>query len=128
MESLVAIRLFQPKDREQLEKNAKADGHSVYFPTHVLEKDGEIVGYLSLNAVPLVLSWQDTKKMGPIDSVEEIGYIKGSLQNFPFICIPCDPDSPYMKFLPKAGFVEYSKPVKLFIKSNVQIMDKTEAK
>ena len=119
MNNLVNIRFYEQKDWEELSRNAAEDGHAVYFPTHVLEKDGRIVGYLSLNAVPLVLSWQDSKRMGPVDSVEEIGFIKGALSNFRYICIPCDPKSPYMTFLPKAGFQEYTVPVKLFIKSNV---------
>ena len=116
MDALLKIRPYRPEDQEQLVKNAAADGHSVYFPSFVLEKNDEIVGYLSM-AVPVVLSWQDSQKMGPLDSVKEIGFIEGALASQPFICIPCDPESPYMRFLPKAGYVEYSKPVKLFIKA-----------
>jgi hypothetical protein len=116
MDKLITIRPFKPEDRETLVKNAEADGHSVYFPTFVLEKDNEIVGYISV-AVPVVLSWQDSKKMGPLDSVQEIKFIEGLMAQYPFICIPCDPESPYMSFLPKAGYVEYSKTVKLFIKA-----------
>lgn len=112
----VKIRPFRPEDQEQLVKNAAADGHSVYFPSFVLEKDGEIVGYFS-TAVPVVLTWQDSKKMNAVDSIKEIGFIEGALSNFPFICIPCDPDSPYMKFLPKQGYEQYFKPINLFIKT-----------
>ena len=115
MDALINIRPFRPEDGEQLVKNAAADGHAVYFPTFVIEKNHEIVGYLS-TAVPVVLSWQDSKKMTAIDSLQEIKFIEGALANQPFICIPCDPESPYMRFLPKAGYVEYTKPVKLFIK------------
>ena len=115
MNQLITIRPFRPSDQEALVQNAAKDNHSVYFPTFVLEKKGEIVGYFSV-AVPVVLTWQDSQKMGPLDSVQEIKFIEGLLANQPFICIPCDPDSPYMSFLPKAGYVEYSKPVKLFIK------------
>ena len=111
----INIRPFRPEDGEALVKNAEADGHGVYFPSQVIEKNGEIVGYLSL-AVPIVLSWQDSKKMNAVDSIKEIGFIEGALAQSPFICIPCDPESPYMKFLPKQGYVEYTKPVKLFIK------------
>jgi len=126
MDSLINIRLYRPEDREALLAAAHADGHEVYFPTHVIEKNNEIVGYLSLNAVPLVLSWQDSKKMGPSDSLKEIGFIEGSLQHCAFICIPCDPESPYMRFLPKTGYAKYTVPVELFIKSNVQLADKTK--
>lgn len=116
MNQLINIRPFRESDREQLVKNAQADnGHGVWFPSFVYEKEGQIVGYFSI-AVPVVLSWQDTNKMTPLDSVQCIKFIEGALAASPFICIPCDPESPYMKFLPKAGYVEYTKPVKLFIK------------
>lgn len=111
----IKIRPWTPADQEQLVKNAAADGHGVWFPSFVLEKNNEIVGYFSV-AVPIVLSWQDTKKMSALDSVKELGFIEGALANFPFVCIPCDPDSPYMRFLPKNGYIEYTKSVKLFIK------------
>lgn len=115
----IEIRKYNPeKDFNELTTVASSDNHGVYFPTHVIVKDKEIVGYLSLGVLPLVLSWQHTKKMGPLDSVKELGFIEGSLQNAPFICVPCDPESPYMKFLPKMGYTEYTKPVILFIKEN----------
>ena len=115
MDNLINIRPFREADRQELVDNAAKDNHEVYFPSFVLEKEGCIVGYISM-VVPVVLSWQDTKKMTAMDSVQEIKFIEGALAASPFICIPCDTESPYMKFLPKAGFIEYTKPVKLFIK------------
>jgi len=121
MDSIVEIRQFNSAtDEKELLEAAHKDGHEVYLPTHVYVKEGRIVGYLSINMLPTVLSWQSSEDMGPSDSLEAIGYIKGSLQNFKYLCIPCDPDSPYMKFLPKCGFKKYTKPVELWIKSNVQ--------
>lgn len=111
----INIRPFRPEDGPALIAAAKADGHAVYFPSFVLEKDGEIVGYYSV-AVPMVLSWQDSKKMNALDSIKELGHIEGALSSFPFIAIPCDPDSPYMHFLPKQGYENYFKLVNLFIK------------
>jgi hypothetical protein len=116
MDALINIRPYKPEDGPELLRNAAEDNHGVYFPQFVLEKEGRIVGYLSM-AVPMVLSWQDSKRMGSLDSVQEIKFIEGALAAQPFICIPCDPESPYMRFLPKAGYVEYTKPVKLFIKA-----------
>ena len=116
MDSALLIRPFRPEDREQLVANAAADGHGVYFPTFVLEKQKEIVGYFSIS-VPVILTWQDSKKMKPMDSVQEISFIEGLLVQSPFICFPCDPESPYMRFLPKFGYLAYTKPVTLFIKT-----------
>ena len=64
MKNPLVIRQFKPADWDTLVKNAAADNHSgVYAPSVVMEKNNEIVGYLSM-AVPVVLSWQDSKKMG----------------------------------------------------------------
>ena len=118
MNNLISIRPFRPEDDAELRANAEKDGHSVWFPNWVLVKEKRIVGYLSINQLPLILSWQDSKAMGPSDSLEEIGFIKGALCGFKNFCIPCDPESPYMRFLPKAGFVPYTKPVHLFLKGD----------
>jgi hypothetical protein len=116
MDELINIRQFKQQDWSDLVRNAEADNHSgVYAPTHILEKKKEIVGYLSM-AVPTVLSWQDSKKMTAIDSLQEIKFIEGILANQPFICIPCSEESPYNRFLPKAGYIRYTKPVNLYIK------------
>jgi hypothetical protein len=116
MNALISVRPFRLEDKVELELNAKKDGHAVFFPTHVLVKDEQIVGYWSLNALPLVLSWQDSKKVLPIDSVKAIGFIEGALCQYKHICIPCDPESPYIRFLPKNGYQKYTKPVELFVK------------
>lgn len=122
MESLVKIRLYNPeKDWKELTENAKADNHAgVYCPTHVsyIEKDGKetIVGYLSIGVVPMILTWQSTKHVGPIDSMRLLGFVEGVTQQYKYICFPCDPESPYNRLLPKAGYVEYTKPVKLYVK------------
>ena len=119
MNEIVKIRPFADNDWTTLVQNAKADEHSgVYFPTDVFVKNNEIVGYNSIGAVPMVLSWQHRTKMGPVDSAVVLGNILGTTRQFKHICIPCDPESPYHKsgFLKKAGFIEYSHQVILYIK------------
>lgn len=111
----INIRDFQLGDRDKLNEAASVDGHSVYYPSTVYEKEGKIVGYYSV-AVPMVLSWQDTKLVTAVDSMKILGHIEGSLRGMPYVAIPCDPESPYMKFLPKQGYENYFKPVHLFIK------------
>jgi hypothetical protein len=113
--NIINIRPFCPQDEKSLTEAASADGHSVICPSFVFEKNNEIVGYYSVT-VPMVLSWQDSKKMTALDSVKELGHIEGTLAQFPIVCIPCDPDSPYMRFLPKQGYETYFKPVTLFTK------------
>lgn len=116
----ISIRQFKPEDMAELKKNAEADNHAgVFYPTHVSIKDGKIVGYLSIGVVPMVLTWQSTKEVKPLDSVKLVSFIEGVLTNFQTFAVPCDPASPYNKLLPKLGYVEYTKPVKLYIKVQV---------
>ena len=118
MNEIVKIRPFKQQDMPLLVANAKADEHSgVYFPTDVFVKGNEIVGYNSIGVIPMVLSWQHRQKVGPVDSAVILGNILGATRQFKHICIPCDPESLYHKsgFLKKAGFVEYSKLLILYI-------------
>jgi hypothetical protein len=118
MNEIVKIRPFVQQDWEQLKASAEKDQHSgVYCPTHVSLKGNEIVGYLSVGVIPIVLTWQHREKVGPLDSARLMGFLEGALSNYKQICIPCDPDSPYNRLLPKAGYIEYTKPVKLYIKA-----------
>ncbi|MDE2097296.1 MAG: hypothetical protein KGL39_08645 [Patescibacteria group bacterium] len=114
---LVNIRAYRHEDAHPLVTAANKDQHGVYFPSFVYEKEGQIVGYYSV-AVPVVLSWQDRDKVTPLDSVKILGHIEGTLAGTKFISIPCDPESPYMRFLPQQGYTPYTKPVTLFIKEH----------
>lgn len=119
MKDLVTIRGFQPQDWDELVANAAKDEHSgVYFPTHVSVKNNEIVGYLSIG-LPTVLCWQHREKIGAVDSLRVLGFLEGALCNSSAIIIPCDEKSPYNNLLPKAGYVEYTKPVKLYVKGKL---------
>lgn len=113
----ITIRQFRPSDMEELVKKAAEDNHAgVYYPTHVSVKDGKIVGYLSIGAVPMVLCWQSTKEVKAMDSVRLVAFMEGVLTQFQSFAVPCDPESPYNKLLPKLGYIEYTKPVKLYLK------------
>jgi hypothetical protein len=113
--NIVDIRPFRPQDEQPLIEAAKEDGHGVFYPTWVLEKNKEIVGYYSV-AVPMILCWQHSKKMNAMDSMKELGHMEGSVGGFPMVCLPCDPASPYNRFLPRQGYELYFKPVNLYIK------------
>ena len=118
MNEIVTIRPYDhEKDREILKQAAEKDNHAgVYAPTHVSVKNNQIVGYLSIGVVPMILTWQHTQEVGPIDSVRILGFIEGITGQFKHICMPCDPDSPYNRLLPKAGYEKYTKEVFLYIK------------
>jgi hypothetical protein len=119
MNELVTIRPYEEKDREILKQEAEKDKHSgVYCPTHVTIKEGQIVGYVSIGVVPMILTWQHSEKVGPLDSMRILGHIEGAVAQagFKSHCFPCDTESPYNRLLSKAGYIEYTKLVKLYIK------------
>lgn len=116
MKSNIKIEPFNPKDWDELVKNAAADEHSgVYCPTHVSKLDGEIVGYLSIAQLPVVLCWQHREKVKVMDSLKLIHYIQGALSGYKFHLIPCDPVSPYNTLLERESYVKYTKPVHLYV-------------
>ena len=114
--STINIRPFHAEDRAPLVQAAQEDAHAVVHPSFVYEKNGELVGYFSL-VVPMVLTWQHSKKMTVTDSLKGLGFIEGVLATAPFVCFPCNPESRYMGFLPKQGYQPYPKLQQLFIKS-----------
>lgn len=117
MSSIIQIRHCTEQDLPELHKNAAEDNHAgVYLPTHVSVKDGRIVGYLSVGVVPMILTWQDTKRVTPLDSIRLLSKVEGITDQYKHICFPCDPESPYNRLLPKAGYIEYTKLVKLYVK------------
>lgn len=107
IEKLVRIRLIRSQtERERLEKAADEDGHVVIAPTHVVEKEGVIVGYLSMGVVPTVLTWLSTTKVNARDSVGVLNVIENlvAAQGHPLVCIPCWEQSPFHPFMQKFGY------------------------
>lgn len=101
------IRRINPaKDLRDLRERAAADDHVVLTPTHVVEKDGEIVGYLSIGAVPIVNVWMDSEKLGPRDSVAVLGQLDAVMDyaGQPLYYMPCDKASPFSPVMEKLGF------------------------
>ena len=61
--------LTTPEDFAKLTDVAAKDNHGVYYPSHIVEKAGEIIGYLSVCKIPLVELWAHTEKAKPLDSM-----------------------------------------------------------
>jgi hypothetical protein len=46
------------------------DNDGCSLPTHVVEKNDEIVGCASIALVPVLMMWHHTKKIGPKESMQ----------------------------------------------------------
>lgn len=97
-----------------LMKAAHGDGHEVMFPTHVIEKSGEIVGALSLNSVPTVLHWMHTKKANIRDSMCAMNFFENVVGAGTFL-LPCSEKSPYLPLLSRVGYVDAGS-FRMFVK------------
>ena len=85
---------------------AKDDNDNMQMPSHVVLKDGEIVGGWQIAQMPLVLAWHHTQKVNAKDSmlinstVESMMSTMGINQWF----MACNSHSPFMSHMEKFGF------------------------
>lgn len=108
IEGFVSMERPKPEDMEALVQAAKEDSHSVVFPTHVLKKDGKVVGYFSLapNAMPTVLAWLSTKEVPSRESFHLINAIEYqvSVNGGQAIMWPVPENSPFFPLMEKLGY------------------------
>lgn len=86
---------------------AKEDNDGVMLPTHVVEKNGEIVGAASLNQVPVVMLWHSSTKVGPKDSlILKAAYdaLMEERTGGKTYAILCNKNSPYNPAMKSLGF------------------------
>lgn len=97
------------KDQAELDAvlaAAKADNDGCVLPTHVVIKNGEIVGCASLAVLPVMMIWNHTTKINPRDSIQlkhtydAIMEEKGTKQ----YAILCNKNSPYNASMKQLGF------------------------
>ena len=101
-----SLRLIKEEEIEQLIEKAAKDDHQVVAPTHVIEKDGEIVGYMSIDAVPTVHSWFDSKVLKVRDSAVVDLQLKAIMNNngIEHYFMPCASISPFRTVMESAGY------------------------
>ena len=87
---------------EEVKKAAYKDGHEPLFPTHVVTRDGEIVGSFCTIS-PTVYWWLDSKKTNASDTALVLQSVDTLINNEGYIgyAMPVHPSSPYHKFLMK---------------------------
>lgn len=107
------LPILQPFSRtkeefETLETLSKEDNHGVFFPTDVIWKAGERVGWFSVAAMPVAWAWMSTRKMKIRDSLQVINTVEGVQRRLgaPGIFLPCSKESPFFPYLQKIGYVD----------------------
>jgi hypothetical protein len=102
------IRRIRPEEVPELHALAANDRHVVLAPTHVVVKDGEIVGYLSIGAVPVVHVWMDSGAVQARDSLAVLSQLDAVMDHAgaPVYLMPCAKDSPYLPHMERMDFRE----------------------
>ena len=91
---------------EALRAAAADDNHGVVAPTHVMVKGGEVVGYLSLGAMPTVHLWFDSKQAHASDSLKmmEMGELILQERGVRQYAIACAEESPFTAQMERLGY------------------------
>lgn len=92
---------------DQLRKLATAENHLVIHPTHVLKKNDNLVGYLSIGAMPIVMSFF-SKQCQARDSMKFIEQAETHMRALgqSHYYTTCADNSPFFPFMQKLGFVD----------------------
>lgn len=122
LESLAARELkFRPYDAQRdgraVLQAARADDHSPLNPTHVIERDGEIVGSLAINSLPLFRIWFHTEKIKAADSKQLLFAIESHyrMAGVPLVATLVPLKSPFYPVGARFGYTECPD-LRLFLK------------
>jgi hypothetical protein len=87
---------------------AKADSHAPLNPTHVIERDGEIVGYFGVNSLPLYRLWFHSQKMSASASTRLLFMIENHFRmaGVGIIGTVINVGSPFYPCAPRGGYLE----------------------
>lgn len=114
---LRALRQEPQRVAEHIRDLAAADNHAVLGPTHAMMKGDKIIGYLSLNGLPNVHAWFDTKHPHAMDSLKmiEMGELVLREAGITGYTLLCAKESPFTPHLERMGFQKLGETV-LYVK------------
>lgn len=109
--NFATVRPIRPEDAEAVRAAAAEDGHQLVAPTHVVERDGEIIGALSVGVVPLVLAWGHSTKSRTRDAVHTVSVIENLLALASpagtVVAIPSVAECPFAGTLQALGYSQH---------------------
>lgn len=102
----ILITPYLPSDADSLYTAAQADNHGVAAPTHIVHKNRNTVGYLSIGVVPTVLLWLNSKQCLIRDSLEVVSFYETYLKqhNVTGFLLPVPATSPMQPYVEKVGY------------------------
>jgi len=105
-------RLVPITNQEQLDAlkvEAASDNHIPLYPTHLVKRGDDVVGYISFLATPVVSPWLHSKKVRARDSLSLLNIIENmaAARGCRTILMPCAEHSPFYPVMEKLGFTRY---------------------
>jgi hypothetical protein len=85
---------------------AREDNDGCSLPTHVIEKNNELVGCASIALVPVLMVWHHTKKIGPKESMQLKNTYDSIMEEkgINSYIILCNKNSPYNQHMKRLGY------------------------
>ena len=89
-------------------ETAKADGHGTLGITHVVERDKQPIGHISICGVPLVLVWLHTKQSKIRDTLRVLDFFENRIRDGggTSVLVPCSRSSPYYNTMEGLGYIK----------------------
>ncbi len=105
---MTRIRQAKVDDLPVLQKMAIADNHAVIAPTHIIERNSQMLGYLSVGVIPTVIIWLDTDRANIRDSLAAMDFWENAVadRGGANVIIPCSEKSPFRSYVEKVGYVD----------------------
>ena len=114
-------KLEQPGDEARVLVATSAANAGCHAPTHLFERDGVVVGYASIGAIPFLTGWfSDTAVSQPeanecMAAVEQVAAANGAK----LVVLPCVENCRMREDLPAMGYRNTGR-VELFLKPITQ--------
>lgn len=104
------LKIYPIATAEQLQRvetAARENGNPVLRPTHFIERNGEIIGCIGLNVLPMARIWLHTGKVKASDSKQFVSTLAGSLSmaGHRIMAVVINRESPFYKVKERFGFV-----------------------
>lgn len=101
---MITFKFATKDDMPELTEAAKSDNHGVIAATHLVKKDGKVVGYVSFNAMPNVLIWMHSQRTNVRDALQVENFFETLAAPFGSVCVPVPKTSPFHPLMTKKGY------------------------
>lgn len=121
LDKFARLKLLRTCSQDQVNNAltiAKYDNHDVICPTDLILKDGKVVGYMSIGAVPMVVGNFSTQHLRARDSFNLIHIAEQRLElaGAPSVIFPIELGSPFHQLFPEMGYKKLATNIDIFIK------------